>query len=169
MIVRSFRLLASTTGPVIPNVRRLELRLILHFVVGCVIYAISGCHRIRESRLLLTIDTKERYVQLNEGRPHYVWRKIGHIDGRPELTDLSDINGGLDWVFAELLGDQSARIIVESKNASPYHLVFPYKDRGVLPLVADALDLAVTTEQRMIDGIDTQVVVVKDKNAATDN
>jgi hypothetical protein len=104
-------------------------------------------------RVILTEDTKDRYVQLREGRAGYVLGRSGHAENRPDLDDLTEVHGDLDFICSEIHGVSNPRIVVESKNKGHYQVTYKRGDREALKVIARPLGLVVAEEERAIQAI----------------
>lgn len=114
---------------------------------------LSACTGIRPGKVILTEDSKERYVQLREGSAGYVLRTIGHVENRPELKDLQEVHGDLDFICTEIHGVDNPRIVVESKSKHHYQVVYKWGDRKALKVIAKPLGLVVTREERQVPAL----------------
>jgi hypothetical protein len=116
------------------------------FPLICLISVLLGCR----GREILTEDSGGRYVQVRTGSAGYVCRKIGHVDKRPDLEDLVEVHGDLEFICQEINGVTNPRILVESNNKSHYEVTFKQEGKEALKVVARALGLTVTQEEREI-------------------
>jgi hypothetical protein len=107
--------------------------------------------------VILTEDTQDGYVQLREGRGGYVLKRPGQIENRPDLKDLGELHGDLDFICTELHGTENPRIVIESKNKRSYQVVSNLRDRDALKVIAKPLGLLVTQEEREIRAITIRV------------
>jgi hypothetical protein len=114
---------------------------------------LPACAGIGPGKVLLTEDTRDHYVQLREGRPGYVLSTIGHVESRPDLKDLREVHGNLDFICAEIQGLKNPRIVIESKNKAFYQVVYRWGDREALKVIAKRLGLVVAQEDREIAAI----------------
>jgi hypothetical protein len=118
---------------------------------------LSACAGIRPGKVILTEDSKDRYVQLREGRAGYVLSTIGHVENRPELKQLREVHGDLKFVCSEINGVDNPRIMIESKNTAHYQVVYKWGDREALKAIAKPLGLVVAQEEREIQAITIRV------------
>jgi len=114
---------------------------------------LSGCPQSRLGKVILTEDTDARYVQLRGGEPHVVYSIIGQVDHRPELDSMRQVNGDLDFICRDIQGVRNPRIVIESKDKRPYHVVFKWGDQEALKVIAKPLGLIVAQEEREIRAI----------------
>jgi len=126
-------------------------------ITAGLILSLSACSLTRPGKVILTEDTKDRYVQLREGRPGYVVSMIGHVEGRPELDDLREVHGDLYFICTEIHGLDNPRIVIESKDTGHYQVVYQRGDREALKVVADPLGLVVTQAEREVHALTIRV------------
>lgn len=115
--------------------------------------SLSACAGTRPGKVILTEDSKERYVQLREGRPGYVLSTIGHVENRPDLKDVREVHGDLGFICTEIHGVDNPRIVIESKNKAHYQVVYKWGDRDALKVIAKPLGLQVNQEEREIQAL----------------
>jgi hypothetical protein len=115
--------------------------------------SLSSCAGARSGKVILTEDGKERYVQLREGRAGYVLSTIGRVENRPDLKNLREVHGDLNFVCTEMQGVDNPRILIESKNKAHYQVVYKWGDRDALKVIAKPLGLLVTQEEREIQAL----------------
>jgi hypothetical protein len=108
-------------------------------------------------RVILTVDTNERYLQLREGRGGYVFCGDAPMRSRPELKLLREVHGDLDSICREIHGAGNPRIVVESKSKRHYQVVYRWGDQEALRFLARPLALEVTREERAIQAITIRV------------
>jgi hypothetical protein len=111
---------------------------------------LSACAGIRSGKVIFTEDTEDRYVQLRESQPGYVLRRSGHVENRPDLKDLTEVHGDLDFICTEIHGIENPRITIESKDKGHYQVVYKREDRDALTVIAKPLGLVVSQEEREI-------------------
>ena len=119
-------------------------------LIPALMLAVSTRGGIRTGKVIFTEDGKDRYVQLRESQPGYVLRRNGHVENRPDLKDLVEVHGDLEFICTEIHGVQNPRIVIESKNEAHYQVTFPWGDREALKVIAKPLGLHVVQEEREI-------------------
>lgn len=117
----------------------------------------SGCAEYRSGKAIFLEDSEQRYVELRKGQAGYVSVAPALIEGRPELKEMREVHGDLDFICRELNGPSNPRIVVESKDKSHYEVVSKWEDRDALGVVAKALDLSVAEEERTIPAMTIRV------------
>jgi hypothetical protein len=128
----------------------------LALIVGLTL-SLSACAGIRPGKVILTEDTRDRYVQLREGQAGYVLIRSGHIDHRPDLDNLHEVHGDLAFICREINGVDNPGIVIESRNKGHYQVVYPWGDRGALEVIAKPLGLLVTQEEREVQALTIRV------------
>jgi hypothetical protein len=108
-------------------------------------------------RVILTVDTNERYLQLREGRGGYMFSGDARMGSRPELKQFREVHGDLDFICTEIHGADNPRIVVESKSKAHYQVVYRWGDQEALKFLARPLALEVTREEREIQAITIRV------------
>jgi hypothetical protein len=124
--------------------------------------AITSCMGSGPGKTLYEEDTEDRYVLVREGHPGHVYSIGATVKQRPVLHPsntarnpklrFAEINGDLDFIADEILGDDQ-RFVVESTNTRSYQVTYQLGDRDALKVVATALGLVVTREEREISAI----------------
>jgi len=122
-------------------------------VLAALMVAQSACNGIGPGKVILTEDAKGRYVQLREGRNRYVLSAPGHVENRPDLDNLREVHGDLHFICRELHGYENPRIVIESKSKERYQVVYQKGDHEALKVIAKALGLDVTQEERKVSAI----------------
>lgn len=127
-------------------------------LAGLTLSSLPACsENTRPGRVLMTEDTRDRYVQLREGRAGYGLCRIGHVENRPDLEDLWEVHGNLDFICREIHGVDNPRIVIESKNKAHYQVVCKWGDRDALKVIAKPLGLLVTEEEREFQAVAIRV------------
>ncbi len=124
-----------------------------YYTAYCLSLILSGCH----GREILTEEKNGCYVQVRTGREGYVQRGSGRIENRPDLENLIAVHGDLHFICQEINGVTNPRIVVESTNKNHYQVTFKQDDRESLKVLAKALNLVVTEEEREISALAIRV------------
>jgi hypothetical protein len=122
-------------------------------VLAALMVALSACNGIGPGKVILTEDAKGRYVQLREGRAGYVLSAPGHVEKRADLDNLREVHGDLHFICREIHGVENPRLVIESKSKEHYQVVYKQRDHEALKVIAKALGLDVTQEERKISAI----------------
>jgi hypothetical protein len=76
-----------------------------------------------------------------------------HVEDRPDLGELREVHGDLGFICKEIHGLHNPRIVIESKDRQHYQVLYPLEDKGALQVIAKALNLEITEEEREIQAI----------------
>ncbi len=126
-------------------------------IVAGLVLALVGCASIGPGKLLVTEDTKDRYVELREDPWGSYVSKIGHVNNRPDLKHMREVHGNLEFICTEIHGLSNPRIVIESKNKAHYQVVYKWGDYDALKVIAKPLGLLVTQEEREIQALTVRV------------
>jgi hypothetical protein len=118
---------------------------------------LPACSDMVPGRVIYTEDANGRYVQLRTGWGNYVRSQGAEVEARPELEDMHEVHGDLTFICSEINGIENPRIVVESKNAGRYQVVYKWGDREALKVIARPLGLVVTEENRELQAITIRV------------
>jgi hypothetical protein len=129
----------------------------LAFIAGLAVWLLTTAS-IRGGKIILTEDTKDRYVQLRTGGwGSYILSKPTYVKNRGELEQVHEVHGDLKFICSEIHGVDNPRIVIESKNQARYQVIYKYGDREALKVIAKPLGLTVTHEEREIRAITVRV------------
>src|SRR5262249_35050034 len=121
----------------------------------------AGCDSTRPGKVLFVESTDESYVEIREGRGGYVMARPGRIESRLELERVRELHGDLNFICSTIHGPDNPRFVLESTNTRSYQVVYHYdhgeRDQETLKVVADALNLSVTREEREVDAVTVRV------------
>jgi uncharacterized protein (TIGR03435 family) len=129
-------------------------------VLACLAPALAGCSGsdFRSGKVIYTEDSGGRYIQVREGEDGYVLSRSGQVPSRPDLKDLVEKHSSLEDLCRDFHGRDNPRIVIESTNRKSYQVVYKSADRDdVLPVIAKALGLEVTQEERDVAAITLRV------------
>jgi hypothetical protein len=104
-------------------------------------------------------DTPTRYLRIKKGNPGICLIAGEQLPHRKDIEYPRRIEGNLQTIFSEMYGVSHPKIVVETKNAKGYEVVYDPKDSKALEIVAKQLGMTVGYDDQEILAL--QITVAK--------